>query len=283
VDKSFALGVQWLFSDDIGSFEGRKVGGFAASTPTSGSILPQVDAATTSLSLADGFVMGIVGEAITIGGVTFPSIGAVVQAYQSDSDIHIISTPQIMTMDNEEAEVVIATNIPFLTKQDTSQTGVDYSNYEFKDVGTTLKITPQINQERFVRLQIFEEVAQVVDQEQVGLPSTLKRQTQTTVTIKDGNTVVIAGLIDRTLSQGGYSVPCLGKIPVLSWLFKASSNRDRKTNLYFFVTPHIIENPAEAREVYDLKKEEMDTLTEGSVKMYEKAGQIKEPVEVPME
>lgn len=283
VDKSFTLGVQWLFADDIGSYEGRKVAGFAASTPTTGSILPSLDATTGAVSLADGFTLGLVGEGITIGGVTFPSIGAVVQAMQTDSDIQIISTPQIMTMDNEEAEVVVATNIPFLTKQDTSQTGVDYSNYEFKDVGVTLKITPQINQERFVRLQIFEEVAQVVDQEQIGLPSTLKRQTQTTVTIKDGNTVVIAGLIDRTLTQGNYAVPCLGKIPVLSWLFKTASNRDRKTNLYFFVTPHIVENPAEAREVYELKKEEMDTLKEGSVKMYEKSGQIKEPVEVPME
>lgn len=177
-----------------------------------------------------------------------------------------------MTMDNEEAEVVIAENIPYLTRQDTSETGIDYSNYEFKDVGVTLKITPQINQERFVRLQIFQEVAQVVDQEEVGLPTTLKRQAQTTVTIKDGHTIVIAGLIDETLTRGEYRVPCLGNIPVLSWFFKTAADTGGKSNLYFFVTPRIIENPSEARAVYEEKKGEMDTVKESVIKMYDRPG-----------
>jgi general secretion pathway protein D len=217
-----------------------------------------------------GFTLGLVGEALEINGVTFPSLGAVVRAFQTDADIQILSTPQIMTMDNEEAEVVIASNIPYLTRQDTSETGVDYSNYEFKDVGVTLKITPQINQERFVRLQIFQQIEQVVEQEEVGLPSTLKRQAQTTVTIKDGHTVVIGGLIDETLTQGEYRVPCLGRVPVLSWFFKTAADSGARTNLYFFVTARIVANPEEAQAVFVEKKEEINAVKESVIKMYDR-------------
>lgn len=275
VDKSFDLGVQWLWGDDIGSYEGREIVGFGASTPTTGNLLPSPGASGTFGPPA-GFSLGVVGEAIEIGGVRFPSLGAVVRAMKTDSDVQIISTPQIMTMDNEEAEIVIAENIPYLTRQETSESGLDYSNYEFKDVGVTLKITPQINQERFVRLQIFQEVAQVVKQEDVGLPTTLKRQAQTTVTIKDGNTIVIAGLIDETLTQGGYTVPCLGDIPVLGWAFRTRANTQGRTNLYFFVTPRIVENPAEARVVYEQKKEEIDKIQESAIKMYDRPGRMDE-------
>ena len=174
--------------------------------------------------------------------------------------------------------VVIAENIPYLTRQDTTDAGLNYSNYEFKDVGVTLKITPQINQERFVRLQIFQKIEQVVDQEEVGLPSTLKRETQTTVTIKDGHTIVIAGLIDETLTTGNYQVPCLGRIPVLSWLFKTAADTGRKTNLYFFVTPRIIETPDEAQVVYDEKKEAIDTLKESVIRLYDRPGITQERV-----
>ncbi|MCP4683738.1 MAG: type II secretion system protein GspD, partial [Desulfobacterales bacterium] len=187
--------------------------------------------------------------------------------------IHILSTPQIMTTDNEEAEIMVSTNIPFLTRQDTS-TGdsINYSNYEFKDVGTTLNITPQINQDRFVRLKISQEVSEVVDQEEVGLPTTLKRQAKTTVIVKDGHTLVLGGLIDETLSQGNTQVPCLGSIPGLGWLFKSFGTSSDKTNLYIFITPHIVENPEEARDVYEGKKEQIEGIKKGVVKMYEKPG-----------
>ena len=274
VDKNFDIGVEWQAGKDIGTWdETSDVGGFVSST-TASSILT-----SDPSSAPAGLALGVVGEGITIGSgdsaVTFPSVRAIARAFEGDSDIHILATPQIMTTDNEEAEIIVADNIPFLTRQDTSETGVDYSNYEFKDVGTTLNITPQINQERFVRLKISQEVSQVVDQEQVGLPTTLKRQTKTTVIVKDGHTVVIGGLIDETLSQGGSQVPCLGNIPGLGWLFKSYGTSSDKTNLYIFITPHIVENPEEAQKVYDMKKDDIENVKEGiesfkegTVKMY---------------
>ncbi|MBA7686595.1 Type 3 secretion system secretin [subsurface metagenome] len=102
----------------------------------------------------------------------------------------------------------------------------------------------------------------------MGLPTTLKRVTKTTVVVKDGNTLVIGGLIDETLSEGRSSVPCLGDIPGLGWLFRSVSRSGGKTNLFIFLTPHIVEDPEEAKKVYEEKKEQIDKIKEGVIKMY---------------
>jgi len=223
--------------------------------------------------LPAGLSLGVLGQAITIAGIDFPNIGAVVKAFQGDSDVNIIQTPQLMTLDNEEAEIQIVKNLPYLTRQDTTAANIDYSNYEYKDVGVTLNIVPQINQERFVRLKISQETAQVVEAESViGLPTTLKRVAKTTVTVKDGHTVVIGGLIDQALNESNSSVPCLGDIPGLGWLFRATSRAEDKTNLFIFVTPHIIENPDEAKKVYQEKRDYIEKLQGDGIKMYDRPG-----------
>ncbi|MBW2216481.1 MAG: type II secretion system protein GspD, partial [Deltaproteobacteria bacterium] len=223
-------------------------------------------------ALSPGLMMGVVGEAITIGDISFPSIAAVIRAYEGDSDVHILSTPQLMTIDNEEAEIVVADNIPYLTSQEASTEGslnrISYNNYEFKDVGVTLNITPQINQERFVRLKIRQEVSEVVGTEGTGLPITLKRQAKTTVVIKDGHTVVIGGLIAEVMSKGDSQTPCLGDIPGLGWLFKSTATSGDKKNLYIFITPHIVENPEEAHEVFEDKRDDIEGIKEGVIKLY---------------
>ena len=266
VNKSFDLGIRWNAFEDRGSHDGRTLGTFGGSVP--GNVLSAV---------ATGFSLGVIGEAITIGDVTFPSLSAVIRAYQSDSDVHILSTPQIMTTDNEEAEIVVGENRPFLTRQDRSGGDVDYSNYEFKDVGITLNITPQINQERFVRLKIFQELTKVSQEEfeTEGLLTTLKRTAKTTVIIKDGHTIVIGGLIEKIIDDTTYKVPLLGDIPILGWLFRSKSSTGDKTNLFIFLTPHIIENPTEAAEVYKEKKEQIDRIKEGAIKMYREPSQQK--------
>ena len=110
----------------------------------------------------------------------------------------------------------------------------------------------------------------MVEQEVIGLPTTLKRLAKTTVTIKDSNTVVIGGLIEETGSEGTSGVPCLADIPLLGWLFKSVSKSNSKTNLFIFLTPHIIENPQEADAVYQEKKEEIEKSRGGAIKMYKK-------------
>jgi general secretion pathway protein D len=248
MNKDFKLGVQWQFAETIGSSEGKDVAGFGASL--AGDILTP---------LGTGFSLGILGEAINISGVDFPSIAAVIKAVEQDTDVNILSTPQIMTTDNEEAEIIVAKNIPFQTRVETGGEGTlgrEFATFEYRDVGVTLNITPQISQARFVRLKITEVV-----------------EAKTTVIVQDGHTVVIGGLIDRTTTEGTTKTPCLGNIPGLGWLFKAVSTRDDRQNLYFFLTPHIVENPQEARALYEEKKEKIDRIKAGVVKLYEGGGE----------
>jgi general secretion pathway protein D len=267
VNAGLDIGTQWRIGEGydkdsdgndqqayFGGFGGKEYGNFAK-------------AATGSIP---GFSAGIVGKSIKIGNVTFPTIGAVIQAYESDKDSHILSTPQILTTDNEEATLTIGKNVPYQTRS-AADSGTDtYSSYEYKDVGITLKITPQISKDRLVRLNVFQEITKLDNPNQTTTdrPTTLKRKIETTLIVEDGHTVVIGGLIDETLSKTVYKVPCLGDIPGLSYLFKNISKGDEKTNLYVFLTPTVVKNPLEASELYKVKRKEIDEVRQGDVKLY---------------
>ena len=251
-EKDFAVGVEWVGGFTYGDDKGIVFGG---SRSGDGSSLPSLD----NPSLPKGFSMGLVNEFIEINGQTFPSISAILNAYKQDSDVHIISTPQILTTDNEEAEIKVGENVPYITSRQENQTLNDFSNYEYKDVGVTLKITPQINQEGVVRLQVYVEVIKIKN-EGVALatntPTTFKRTAQTTVIIQDNNTLVIGGIIGDDVSDNIYKVPLLGDIPGLGWLFKTQSQTVDRVNLYIFLTPRIIRNPAEALAVTKQKRDD---------------------------
>jgi general secretion pathway protein D len=281
VDKAFDLGVEWRAGDKVDDYKDGAIGVFGGSggRGTDGAYgnFPGVDA-TGALAFPSGFSVGVIGAGIKIGDLFFPSLGAVLRAYQKDSDVNIISTPQILTTDNEEAQITVGENVPYITKQETtSTTSLDYTTYEYKDVGVTLKITPQISQERFVRLKIFQEIINLKKGSEQYRPTTLKRSAETTVIVKDENTVVIGGIIQESDERGAYRVPCLGSMPILGWFFKSTSKSNTKTNLFIFLTPHIIENPDEAQDIYKKKQEHMDTVKEGVIKMYEGRGEKREP------
>ena len=207
--------------------------------------------------------------------MTFPSLGAVVQAYRNDSNVHILSTPQILTTDNEEATLTIGKNVPYQTRSAAENATDTYSSYEYKDVGITLKITPQISKDRLVRLDVYQKVTKLDDVSATSedRPTTLKREIETTLIVEDGHTIVIGGLIDESLSRSEYSVPCLGGIPGLGYLFKTVSNGEDRTNLYVFLTPRVVKNPLEAQKIYEKKKEEIDVIRKGDVKLYQERDQ----------
>ncbi len=280
VNKEFNLGTEWQAGgktdydgqSKTGFFGGGFSGGGESKYSNIGGMVPApgTDASPKLVSLPSGFSLGVFGEFVTIGGITFPNLAAVIQAHKKDKDVHILSTPQILTTDNEEASISVGKNIPYITRQDRTDTGTDYSNYEYKDVGITLKITPQISKDRMVRLNISQEVTKLESSSGEFRPTTLKRTIDTTVIVKDKNTVVIGGLIDDSFSDIEYMVPCLGNIPVLGWAFKSMSKSNDKTNLFIFLTPHVIKNPVEADTVYKKKKDQIDKIKEGSIKMYKK-------------
>ena len=253
-EKDFEVGVEWVgafkynfFGDDEGLVFGSYRGG-------DDSRIPSFDNPNTP----KGFTMGMISEFIEINGQMFPSLGAILNAYKQDSDVHIISTPQILTTDNEEAEIKVGENVPYITSQNTTASNNDYTNYEYKDVGVTLKITPQINQENVVRLEVYVEVIKLKN-ETIALatntPTTFKRTAQTTVIVQDGNTLVMGGIIGDDVEDTSNKVPFLGDIPVLGWLFKSQGQKVNRVNLYIFLTPRIIRNPSEAQAVTDEKRE----------------------------
>ncbi len=267
-DKSFDLGTEWIVGDRVSlnnDREGVAGGGFAPDDPkitysanADGDLIPTLPA---------GFSMGIFGEALEVGGLSFPSIAALVQAYKKDRDVTILSTPQLLTTDNQEASITVGRNVPFQTTTSTTNNDT-YNSFEYRDVGKTLKITPQINTDRMVRLNISLEVS-ALESTTDFRPTTLKRTVETTVIVKDRSTIVIGGLIDDNFSQTEYKVPCLGDVPGLGWLFKTRAKGAEKSNLFIFITPKVIENNLEATKVMDEKRSNIDELREMQIKLYQ--------------
>lgn len=256
VTKNLNIGVQWAIGD------GSVVGGFSGNASSPYDALKGMTSTTGTGTLPGGFSAGILSKGIKIGDVTFPNLGAVVTAYKNDDDVNVIATPQILTTDNKKASIKVGENVPYITSRNTtSGTQQDYTNYEYKDVATSLTITPQVNQAEVVRMEIGVEVIKLKDTENLtSTPTTFTRTANTTVVVHNGETVVIGGMIGQDTTSGEYKVPLLGDIPGLGWLFKSHSNSQEKTNLYIFITPRIVENPAELADIYQSKREEMERV-----------------------
>jgi len=269
-EKALKLGVEWNVGKDFSGGSSVAFGGAnAGSLGALSSLIASTETQDATIALPAGFLLGVLGENITFGEVTFPTISALINAVSNDTDFNILSTPQLLTTDNVEAEVKVAQNIPFLTQsaQGDQTTSRVIQSFEYKDVGVVLKVTPQINKDRFVRLNIEEEVKNVIQAqtqsssgEVLLAPTTNVRSAKTTVIVKDGETVVIGGLVQDVRAGTEVSVPCLGSLPVLGAMFRTQSDSSSKTNLLVFLTPHIVENTAEARELYLQKKSEMEKI-----------------------
>jgi general secretion pathway protein D len=268
--KDFSLGTQWTAagSTNIGNKPAAVGGGFLAPN----SAIP----ALTQGVLPQGFSFGVFTEAIDIAGIKFNNLTALIQAFKQDRDVNILQTPQILTTENEEAKINVGRNIPFQTQSSTTDNQT-FNSFEYRDVGTILKITPHISIERLVRLTIGLEVS-ALESTTDFRPTTLKRTIDTTVIVDDKSTIVIGGLIEDTNAVSEYKVPLLGDIPVLGWLFKVQNSSQQKTNLFIFLSPHVINNPSEAADVYGQKKTTMDILRsdqsekpqiqEGNIKLF---------------
>ena len=217
------------------------------------------------LANVNGLTVGAVKGTFTFKGVEFLNIGALLHALQVDGDVNVLSTPNILTTDNQKAEIMVGENVPFVTGQSQSTAtggGSILTSIERKDVGITLKITPQITSDDNVKLDIYQEISAVT--ETAGLnpnvvgPSTSKRSASTTVVVKDRETMVIGGLIRDNVTSATMKVPLLGDIPILGWLFKYKTTKVEKTNLMIFITPYVIKSEAEAVELTRKKGEAME-------------------------
>lgn len=240
-DKSAELGVNWLID---GSKSDDAIGGFIE--PVGGvSIVDLARAANNPASLTSaprGTTVGV-GR---LGG-TGVNFAAVLRALRGDSTTNIIATPSIVTMDNQEAEIKVAQEVPFVTGQYTNAGGNTgnllnpFQTIQRQEVGTILKITPQINEGDAVMLKIEQESSSIAATSTGAVDLiTNKRTISTNVLIEDGGTVVLGGLIQDSQTGGEQRVPFLGRIPVVGEAFRTRSAKKTKTNLMVFIQPRIL-------------------------------------------
>jgi len=217
-----------------------------------------------STDLLSGVAMGVFGDSISIdtqaGPLDIPAFGVVVSALQANSSVNILSTPNVMTLDNEEAEIVVGRNVPFPTSQGRDSNNNPIISFQREDVAITLKVTPQINESDYVTMEVYQEVTEIEESAASGSdltasggPTTSKRTADTTVLVKDNQTVVIGGLMSTTETEVETKVPVLGDLPLVGVLFRSKSTTTRKTNLLIFLTPHVIDTPEDLQEVYEVK------------------------------
>ena len=180
------------------------------------------------------------------------------KALVTNGVVNVLSTPTIMTSDNKEAEIFVGENVPFITGTNLSSTGLSQQSIDRKDTGITLKITPQITEGEYVKLDIYQEISAVKDALNKGAAAditTTKRSAKTSVVVKDKETVVIGGLIQDSDTETVNKIPLLGDIPLLGYLFKTKSTERKKTNLMILLTPRIIKGAEELTDVTGRQKE----------------------------
>lgn len=190
------------------------------------------------------------------------NIQAVLKVLQNMTDVNILSTPQILTTNNQKARIVVGQNVPFVTGTTTGQIGgVVTRTIQRQDVGVTLELTPEVLEGDKVRLDIRQEISTVVETAQAILievgPTTNKREATTSVIVGNHQTVVIGGLMRDDLTKAERKIPLLGDIPLIGWLFKFQSKRVSKTNLLIFLTPHIVQDAEDLEQIRQKKSDEM--------------------------
>lgn len=225
-----------------------------------------------SLGLINGLVLAAASnQTVRLpDGTVVPAQTALLLASQSDTDVNILSAPTILTTDNQEAEIVVGQNVPFIASRSTSDVNLanTFATVDRRDVGITLRITPQISEGGMVRLDIFQEVSALIPSAVSGLdpnlvgPSTTIRSATTTVVVRDNQTVVIGGLISDDITNAESKVPFFGDLPVLGNLFKATSADRSKIHLLIFLTPHIIRDAADHRALSLERRDQLRAFME---------------------
>jgi general secretion pathway protein D len=246
MSKSEDLGFEWQVGGQVGD-----------ATLLSRSNLAKLGTAFANPASLSGLILAAASDK-TIelpDGTEIPAQAALFAALAADQDIEILSAPTLLTLDNQKAEILVGENVPFITGQ-----GVDISNVENvfttverQDVGIKLTVTPQVAEGDVVVLDIQQEVSRVIDTEildanTVG-PTTSKRSASTTVSVADGRTAVIGGLISNAVEKRESKVPLLGDIPFLGRLFRADAVKDEKVNLIIFLTPHVIRSRSDLANI----------------------------------
>ncbi len=187
------------------------------------------------------------------------NFSAVLKLLDQNGAINVLSTPNILTSDNKEAEIFVGENVPFVSSTTLSSSGLSQQSVERKDTGITLKITPQITEGEYIKLDIYQEISAVkASKGQATDLVTTKRSAKTSVVVKDSDSVVIGGLIQTREEDNINKIPILGDIPLLGYLFKTKSTSKTKTNLMILLTPRIVRDATDLAKVSEEQKRKFE-------------------------
>ena len=243
-DRASEFGIQWQYLQP--NSNSTYVGGGTNFGPR-GSGTNIIDTSVNFGSAGQGLNLGLIRGSITIPGLgLITNLALLVRALQGDNTANILSTPNLLMLDNEESKIVVGQNVPFITGQ-YAQTGststvTPFQTIERRDVGLTLKVRPQITEGGTVRMAVYEEVSRVSDTTNPAGIITDKRSLESTVLVEDGQIIVLGGLIQDSQSDSTQKLPFLGDIPVAGALFRYDNRTRSKTNLMVFLRPTIVRN-----------------------------------------
>ncbi|PZO06678.1 MAG: type II secretion system protein GspD [Lysobacteraceae bacterium] len=271
-DKAAEFGIQW---QNLGGLDenGRQVFG---GTNFGGVGQNIIGISQNPASAGPGLNLGIINGRVDIPGIgEILNLGVLVRALETDANANILSTPTLLTVDNEEASIVIGQNVPFITGQyattGTGTTPTPFQTIERQDVGLTLRIKPQISEGGTVRLELYQEVSSINDRSNPAGVITNKRAVSSTVLVDDGQVVVIGGLMQDAISDGVRKVPLLGSIPGIGGLFRSKNRSRSKTNLMIFLRITLVRDSQRAdaftgeRYDYILGEQEKTRLPRGAL------------------
>jgi len=262
------LSIGFTINDNALGFGGTALPG----VPSLLGVAANPDAASNLVGSLSGLFLGVVGEEVDPDGSgplpPIPSYTALFQALTSLTDVNVLSTPSIITTDNEPAEIIVADVIPFPTGSTVGDGGVTVQTIEREPVGIRLSITPQISEGDYLNLNILTEVSAIRDAPVAGLNTeqfgiaTTTRTADSAVVVKNGQTIVIGGLVQDRESVLQNRVPVLGSIPVLGNLFKYKQRQSTKINLMILLTPRIVENEVDMQRILEERQKRNMLLQE---------------------
>ena len=246
------FGIQWMAG---GSHLGEGGSGFVGGTNLGGSgVGTTITGATTLDALGQGLSLGLVKGTVNVLGQEIVNLGVLARALERNGAANILSTPNLLTMDNEEASIIVGQTVPFVTGQyTTSGDGASnpFQTIEREDVGLTLRIRPQISEGGTVKLALYQEVSSIDPNVTMNTSSlvTRKRALETNVLVDDGQVIVLGGLLEDSTHDSTSAVPILGSLPVVGSLFRYETRKRTKTNLMIFLRPHIVRDQQDSQRL----------------------------------
>ena len=251
-DKAAEFGIQWQALSGYNSTQTRVIGGTNFTPRGGGSNI--IDVAVNPGSVGQGLALGLMKGAVTIPGLgTITNLAFLARALETQIGANILSTPTLLTLDNEEARIIVGQNIPLVTGSyattGNTSTVTPFQTFERKDVGVVLRVKPQITEGGSIRLSLYEEVSRIDDASTQSGTILSKRALESTVIVDDAQIIVLGGLIQDQLTDGSDKVPLFGDIPVAGALFRYDARHRIKTNLMIFIKTTVLRNSSDGREL----------------------------------